>query len=230
MKELKREEDKRFRIADKIYQDCLYDIELKDIDSISISEFEKELDNVDTEEKIPELPKSKPEPVIESVSKAKVVESGLKDSRSIKTDNSIIIVQNVVTSDCADERFEQIDYASPNVQVESDYEIEIIAIDAVIDFKNMNLSVQDFFLLSVEDKAAIWDVTKYDSLDAFEAYRKVADSAQVSKSVSDLYDEFIRIKNKCLEYKKEPWEREYRKIILKGEYNNDKRLIRTKVR
>ena len=203
---------------------------MKGIDSISISEFEKELDNVDTEEKIPELPKSKPEHVIESVSKAKVVESGLKDSRSIKTDNSINIVQNVVTSDCADERFEQIDYASPNVQVESDYEIEIIAIDAVIDIKNMNLSVQDFFLLSVEDKAAIWDVTKYDPLDAFEAYRKVADSAQVSKSVSDLYDEFIRIKNKCLEYKKEPWEREYRKIILKGEYNNDKRLIRTKVR
>ena len=40
-------------------------------------------------------------------------------------------------------------------------------------------------------KAAIWDVTKYDPLDAFEAYRKVADSAQVSKSVSDLYEEFI---------------------------------------
>lgn len=186
MKELKQSEDKRFRIADKIFQDCLYDIEIKDIDSISISEFEKELDNVDTEEKIPELPKPKLEPVIESVSKVKVVES--------------------------------------------DYEIEIIAIDAVIDIKNMNLSVQEFFLLSVEDKAAIWDVTKYDPLDAFEAYRKVADSAQVSKSVSDLYDEFIRIKNKCLEYKKEPWEREYRKIILKGEYDNDKRLIRTKVR
>ena len=114
--------------------------------------------------------------------------------------------------------------------VESDYEIEIIAIDAVIDIKNMNLSVQDFVLLSVEDKAAIWDVTKYDPLDAFEAYRKVADSAQVSKSVPDLYDEFTRIKNKCMEYKKEPWEREYRKILLKGEYKNDKKLVRMKVR
>ena len=326
LKELKREEDKRFRIADKIYQDCLYDIELKDIDSISISEFEKELDNVDTEEKIPELPKPKPESVIESVSKTKAVESEAEHSRKVEIDNTTKTVKNIVTIEYTDEEiaqiaemfkimyeynyankkeiskvanepnvrqeevptfndskviedevlnkstvdesikntmeedtnkedeskdvsteqvsdisiglleeespleYEQPDDASHSEKIESDYEIEIIAIDAVIDIKNINLSVQDFFLLSVEDKAAIWDVTKYDPLDAFEAYRKVADSAQVNKSVPDLYDEFIRIKNKCLEYKKEPWEREYRKIVLKGEYNNDKKLVRTKVR
>ena len=248
LKELKREEDKRFRIADKIYQDCLYDIELKDIDSISISEFEKELDNVDTEEKIPELPKPKPEPVIESVLANKKDISKVANGPSVKqedvpafSDSKVIKEENLNDSyvdvsikntlvEGTNKEEESKDDSPSCKKVDTDYEIEIIAIDAVIDIKNMNLSVQDFFLLSVEDKAAIWDVTKYDPLDAFEAYRKVADSAQVSKSVPDLYDEFTRIKNKCLEYKKEPWEREYRKIVLKGEYKNDKKLVRTKVR
>lgn len=273
LKELKRAEDKRFRIADKIYQDCLYDIELKDIDSISISEFEKELDNIDIEEKIPELPKPKPEPVKEPVLKSKEAEAA--DEPSVKVEEvptfretkdieeeepndsySYASIKNtleentdieekskddsseelsdisigMIKEEESSEEFEQTDDTSLHENVESNYEIEIIAVDIVIGIRDLNLSVQDFFLLSVDDKAAIWDVTKYDPLDAFEAYRKVADSAQVNKSVSDLYDEFIRIKNKCLEYKKEPWEREYRKIILKGEYNNDKKLVRTKLR
>lgn len=205
LKDMKRNEDKRFQIAGKILDECKYDTRLDELDAVSISEEENELDYYEDEEPIPEIPKSQEAaiaPVFETI------KDGIPDNNDA-----------VVSSRGME-------------QEDVDYDVEIIITHVIPIIQSYNITVNDFFRLSVEEKAAIWDVTEDYMDNTFEAYRKLASFAGYNKSVADMHYEFIKVYRQCQEYKEEPWMKNYRQDRLKGKdpFNEDKKLIRTKVR
>ena len=240
LKDMKWNEDKRFQIAGKILDECKYDTRLDELDAVSISEEENELDYYDREELVPELPKPseaqktlkllEPEKTMESIkplglSEAEeVFDNGIEDQGEeapVEDFDDITLDNDVVAEQSKEIEQEEVDYA-----------VEIIIIQVIPQIQSYNISLDDFFRLSVENKAAIWDVTEDDIENTFEAYRKMASFSGINISVSDLYNDFMKVYKQCQEYKEEPWMKEYRQDRLKGKdpFNEDKKLVRTKVR
>ncbi|MCR5543905.1 MAG: relaxase/mobilization nuclease domain-containing protein [Eubacterium sp.] len=235
LKDMKRNEDKRFQIAGKILDKYKYDTSLDELDAMSISEEETELDNYDSEELIREFP-NLPEP-------AKIIEP-IESLELSETKNlSELLEEAYECGDIGQEKeIEKFDGDSldngvdkPSNEIEQDkldYDVELIIIQVIPQIQSYNISVDDFFRLSVENKAAIWDVTEDNMEDTFEAYRKLASFAGVNNSVADLHYDFMKVYKQCQEYKEEPWMKKYRQDRLNGKnpFNEDKKLIKTMVR
>ncbi|MBQ8949866.1 MAG: relaxase/mobilization nuclease domain-containing protein [Eubacterium sp.] len=268
LKDMKRNEDKRFQIAGKILDECKYDTRLDELDAVSVSEEETELDYYDTEEMIPELPKPQepqelkesstleeslepakiPEPmVVPEPVKLPESENNIEPEKIMEPVKTIELskveeVYDYGTVDQEEATVEEFDDITHNngveepskeiVQEEVDYDVELIIVQVIPKIQSYNITVNDFFLLSVEDKAAIWDVTEENLDNTFEAYRKLASFAGVNKSVADMHYDFMKVYKQCQEYKEEPWMKKYRQDRLNGKdpFNEDKKLVRTKVR
>lgn len=282
LKDMKRNEDKRFQIAGKILDECKYDTRLDELDAVSISEEENELDYYDREEIVPELPQpsetqkplklqepektSTPEASLEltRISEPTVITELVKIPEPVKLPESENnaepektmefisplglsepeeVFDNEIENQGEEATVEDFDDitldnnvveepSKETEQEEVDYAVEIIIIQVIPQIQSYNISLDDFFRLSVENKAAIWDVTEDNMEDTFEAYRKLASFAGVNKSVADLHYDFMKVYKQCQEYKEEPWMREYRKDRLNGKdpFNEDKKLVRTKIR
>lgn len=282
LKDMKRNEDKRFQIAGKILDECKYDTRLDELDAVSISEEENELDYYDREELVPELPKPseaqktlkflEPEKTLTSeapleptsISEPTVNPELVKIPEPVKLPESenytepektmesirplgLSEPEEVFDNEIEDqgeeapvEDFDDITLDNDVVaeqskeieQEEVDYAVEIIIIQVIPQIQSYNIALDDFFRLSVENKAAIWDVTEDDIENTFEAYRKMASFSGINISVSDLHNDFMKVYKQCQEYKEEPWMKEYRQDRLKGKdpFNEDKKLVRTKVR
>lgn len=284
LKDMKRNEDKRFQIAGKIMEECRYDKSLDELDAVSISEAETELDYNDTEEMVLELPKP-PEP--EKTSKSEEALEALKISESTEVrefskisepaelpelvkilkpvklpesennmesemtmepvrpielseldevfDSGTVNQEEEATVEVFDDCAPDNDVEEPSKEIakeEVDYDVELIIIQVISKIQSYNITVNEFFLLSVEDKAAIWDVTEENLDNTFEAYRKLASFAGVNKSVEDLHYDFMKVYKQCQEYKEEPWSLWYRQERLKGKdpFDEDKKIVRIKVR
>ena len=191
LKNLKHSQTMRIKIADRILDEHKTNKLLEELDGISVSEYENELDTIENEENIPNLPMT------------------LKEDSAIKNEQNI----NIPASDY-------------------DPEVDYIGTTAMMKMEEYKISLKEFFYLSVDDKAAIWEVSTDKLEKAFEAYRLMAKIAGLQKSSAELYSDFTDICNKNQEYKDEPHLRWYRQERLRGNnvFAEDKKLIRSKVR
>lgn len=110
-----------------------------------------------------------------------------------------------------------------------DIEAEMIAVDAVIGIRECGVEVMDYFDLSVDERASLWDLSKYGESLGFEAYRKFVTSIKPEWSVTRTHEEYRKHMAKCEELKEEPWMRMYYLERLKNaSENKDKVLVREK--
>ena len=94
--------------------------------------------------------------------------------------------------------------------IENGYdEAETIAIFALCDIQSYKVTLGEYFNLTLDERASLWDITTVDKELGFEAFRKLVIAAGVKWSIPDMYEEFQKHYNKCLELKEMPWMKKY---------------------
>lgn len=106
--------------------------------------------------------------------------------------------------------------------VENGYdEAEMIAVFALCDIQSYKITLGEYFNLTLDERATLWDITTVDKELGFEAYRKLVTAAGVKWSIPDMYEEFQKHYNKCLELKEMPWMKRYWLDSLRNAKNHE---------
>ena len=111
--------------------------------------------------------------------------------------------------------------------VENGYdEAEMIAVFALCDIQSYKITLGEYFNLTLDERASLWDITTVDKELGFEAFRKLVTAAGVNWSIPDMYEEFQKHFNKCIELKEDPIEKRYILECLKYKMDEaDKKLV-----
>ncbi len=112
--------------------------------------------------------------------------------------------------------------------IENGYdEAEMIAIFALCDIQSYKVTLGEYFNLTLDERASLWNITTVDKELGFEAFRKLVTAAGVKWFIPDMYEEFQKHYNKCLELKEMPLMKKYWLDKLKQGANRENLSINT---
>ncbi len=106
--------------------------------------------------------------------------------------------------------------------IENGYdEAETIAIFVLCGIQSYKVTLGEYFNLTLDERASLWDITTVDKDLGFEAFRNLVTAAGVNWFIPDMYEEFQKHYNKCLKLREMPWMKRYLLDSLQNAKNHE---------